>query len=224
MLPFKMRQETPMEKYRANTWDTKEPETIAWIDSFSGNKSDAFLDIGANVGVYSLYCAQKYPNMSVFAIEPSTYNFESLLINTRENRFYNLYPWQIGISDKIGVMRFRDADCMPGTSGGQCGEKGYEIPVTTIDALVEWHSKTEGWYVKIDIDGQELAVVKGMRRSIPFIKSILVEVHKANKDSIVDRLIVAGFTINNRFNSMSPHSRERRETEGIDAENIVFTR
>jgi hypothetical protein len=37
-------------------------------------------------------------------------------------------------------------------------------------------------------------------------------------------LTAAGFTTDNRFNSMTPHSRERRAKEGIDAENIVFTR
>ncbi len=222
--PFKMRVETDMERYRWMTWDRKEPETIAWIDSFSGDKSDAFIDVGANVGVYSLYCAHKYPNMSIFAIEPSTYNFESLLINTRENRLYNLYPWQIGISDKIGKMRFKDADCMPGASGGQCGKDGHEISVTTMDALIAWHSKTEGWYVKIDSDGQELAVVRGMVRSLPVVKSALIEVSKTSKAPIVDIMTVAGFTVNNHFNHMSPHSRERREAEGIDAKNIVFMR
>lgn len=41
--------------YRAQTLLTKEPDTIEWIDTFQ--KDDVLWDIGANVGVYSLYAA-----------------------------------------------------------------------------------------------------------------------------------------------------------------------
>jgi len=42
-----------MSEFRVRTIYTKEPETIEWIKSFS--KSDVFLDVGANIGIYSLY-------------------------------------------------------------------------------------------------------------------------------------------------------------------------
>ena len=40
-------------RYRANTFSTKEPETLAWIDTYGSN--GVFFDIGANVGLYSIY-------------------------------------------------------------------------------------------------------------------------------------------------------------------------
>jgi len=43
--------------FRANTLLTKEPETIAWIDTFE--PGETLWDIGANVGVYSLYAGLK---------------------------------------------------------------------------------------------------------------------------------------------------------------------
>ena len=39
--------------YRADTFSQKEPETLAWIDTFQ--KNSVFWDIGANVGLYSIY-------------------------------------------------------------------------------------------------------------------------------------------------------------------------
>src|SRR6516225_6500482 len=41
--------------WRARTLLAKEPETIEWIDSFRAG--DVFWDVGANVGLYSLYAA-----------------------------------------------------------------------------------------------------------------------------------------------------------------------
>ena len=43
--------------YRTETFSTKEPETLEWIDNFKKNK--VFWDIGANIGLYSCYAAKK---------------------------------------------------------------------------------------------------------------------------------------------------------------------
>ena len=44
-------------KHRVNTFFTKEPETLEWINTFDENS--VFFDIGANVGLYSCYAAKK---------------------------------------------------------------------------------------------------------------------------------------------------------------------
>lgn len=44
-------------RWKAETYFTKEPETIEWIDTF--NEGDIFFDIGANIGLYSIYAAKK---------------------------------------------------------------------------------------------------------------------------------------------------------------------
>jgi hypothetical protein len=43
--------------WRAETLLTKEPETIEWIETF--NEESVFWDVGANIGVYSLYAAAR---------------------------------------------------------------------------------------------------------------------------------------------------------------------
>jgi len=100
--PFKMRVETDMERYRYTTWDTKEPETIAWIDSF--NPHDVFFDVGANVGVYSLYAASRYPWMEIAAFEPMGITFDSLQHNAEKlNEFYNIHCWNRAIGNRVGL-------------------------------------------------------------------------------------------------------------------------
>lgn len=68
-------------EWRARTLLTKEPETIRWIDGFS--PGDTFWDIGANVGVYSLYAAKR--GARVLSFEPSPGNYYLLSRNIEIN-------------------------------------------------------------------------------------------------------------------------------------------
>ena len=55
-------------KFRVNTFYSKEPETLEWIDSFE--KESCFWDIGANIGLYSVYCGVK-KNAEIFFTNPN---------------------------------------------------------------------------------------------------------------------------------------------------------
>lgn len=68
--------------WRAKTFSSKEPETLEWIDSFL--EGSILWDIGANIGLYSLYAAKKM-NCRVWAFEPSVFNLELLARNIYEN-------------------------------------------------------------------------------------------------------------------------------------------
>ena len=217
-LPFKMRIDTPMEKYRAETFWTKEPETIEWIKSF--NHNDVFFDVGANVGVYSLFSASLYPEMTIWAFEPMKANYAALIQNIEMNRYHNIKAFRQAIGNRTGWVDLDRGDGARGESGAQVTDREGRTWIASIDDLRAAHPD----HVKIDIDGQELEVAKGMKRTLPDIKSILIEVSTVSKGPIMDILTAAGFMTDNRFNAMTPHSSDRRAAEGIDAENIVFTR
>ena len=55
---FKLRANNWITKYRFDTFENKEPETLKWID-INLRENDVFFDIGANIGIYSLYAASK---------------------------------------------------------------------------------------------------------------------------------------------------------------------
>ena len=87
-----------LSNYRADSFSTKEPETLEWIDSIPDGS--VVWDIGANVGLYSCYAAKQ--GVKVFAFEPSVFNLEIL----SRNIFLNNLTEQVTIvplplSDKL---------------------------------------------------------------------------------------------------------------------------
>jgi FkbM family methyltransferase len=76
---------------RAATFATKEPETLAWIDSIP--RGSVLWDVGANVGLYSCYAA-KARDCRVISFEPSVFNLELLARNV----FLN------GLTDRVTIM------------------------------------------------------------------------------------------------------------------------
>ena len=99
--------------YRTRTLATKEPETIAWIDSFA--PGDVLWDIGANLGVYSVYAARKDPTAQVVSFEPSVFNLELLARNIDANNVSDrvvIVP--LPLSDREQIADFGMSNVMHG--------------------------------------------------------------------------------------------------------------
>ena len=77
-------------RFRAETFSTKEPETLEWIEGFSDRS--ILWDVGANVGLYSIYAAKN--GHRVLAIEPSVFNLELLARNISIN----------SVADRVTVL------------------------------------------------------------------------------------------------------------------------
>ena len=74
-----------LSEYRVITFFTKEPETLEWIDNFEKKENLIFWDIGANIGLYSIYNALKNENSSTISFEPSSSNYRILSRNISIN-------------------------------------------------------------------------------------------------------------------------------------------
>ena len=84
--------------FRAKSLFSKEPITIEWIRSFENNS--IFYDVGANVGMYSIFAAI-VSHSKVFSFEPEANNFQTLMENIILNNLSGkIIPYPIGISDE----------------------------------------------------------------------------------------------------------------------------
>jgi len=223
-IPFRVQQTTALEKWRVETFWDKEPETINWISCF--RPGDTFLDIGANIGLYSLYAAKR--GAVVTAIEPHKANFNALALNTRLlNRALGVRTIWAAVGAERGTVHFQYDECSAGCTGGQIERS--EDPKTpiycwTVDALSETYGPFD--HIKIDVDGLEKDIVAGMAMNLSRMdfSSCLIEVGPDDKDFIIDRFEEAGYSLDSPLNFVVPHSRFRRAEEGIDVENLIFVR
>ena len=176
-----------LNRYRHKTFFTKEPETLTWIDSFE--ESAVFYDIGANVGLYSIYAAIK-KDVQVFSFEPSFFNLEFLARNIYINQLtdrISIFP--VALNDKVSISNFQ----LTSTEWGgalSTFEKGFDDSGNKIqskfiyntigfdlDHLVEVTKIPFPEYVKIDVDGLEHFIIGGAQNVIKKAKSVLIEIN-----------------------------------------------
>ena len=186
----------PLSRKRARSFESKEPETLNWIESFKVN--DTFMDIGANIGIYSLYAAKR--GHKVVAFEPESQNFALLQRNISLNNLDN-YISLFGISlysklliSELNISRgkefveygsSRNSFNTPTTEDGETF-----IPVRkqgslgiTLDYFID-NFDFKPTHIKIDVDGLEENILLGSKSllSKKFLKSILVELSPYNKN------------------------------------------
>ena len=195
-------------QWRADSFSTKEPETLKWIDEIP--KGSVIWDIGANVGIYSLYAAKKR-SCKVFAFEPSIFNLELLARNIFLNRLTDsitIVP--LPLSDKLAISHLNMTSTAWGGAmstfnesyghDGNAMEKIFVIPTLglSMSDATNLLKIPQPDYIKMDVDGIEHLILKGGMQVIAKAKGILIEINdefKVQADEATICLIKAGFTL-----------------------------
>ena len=197
----------------------KEPDTVEWVESMK--PGDTFYDIGANVGAYSLIAAKAFGGrVKVLAFEPAFLNFTQLCKNVALNQCQDsVTPLSIALSDKTSLDSFNYHDLIPGGSLHTLGEaidyKGDRFePVLKqtvlsfkTDDLITQFNLPRPTHIKIDVDGIEFAVLKGMDQTLSdgTLRSIVVELEAGDgEQQITDYLVQKGFRLDARHGRLTP--------------------
>ena len=232
-LSIAIRISTPNEHHRADTYATKEPETIEWLRE-NLRDGDVFYDVGANIGLYSLYAAKLRPACRVFAFEPESHNFGSLCGNLLLNRVENVTPCFFPLSSHEAIAPFYVYDLRPGGALHSLGRPsslrdGPPLLKTgaitaTIDALVSRHGLPAPNLLKLDVDGNEEEILDGAAAVLASgsLRSILVEAtwrddHKGALSWAESKLGPYGYRLNGK-------SAWSIELNGLRSSNLIFVR
>lgn len=173
--------------WRATTFSTKEPETLEWIDSLE--EGAVFWDIGANVGLYSIYAA-KTKSCRVYAFEPSVFNLELLARNVWLNRLTDLITLiPLPLTEKLSVSKFTMSSMDWGGAlstfaaefdhNGAPLNKLFEFKALGIsmqDAVGALEISRPD-YIKMDVDGIEHLILRGGSSVISGVKQVLIEIN-----------------------------------------------
>ncbi len=227
------------ELFRYLTFFTKEEGTLQWL-SETITDGDVFVDIGANIGIYSLYAAKLGKKIKVFSFEPHKPNFITLIQNVVDNQLQDVVsPIAIALGDSNDIIKLNYPSLVSGSSGSQLGHKKapgedrefkpeFEeiVPAMTLSELVERGVLPTPTVIKIDVDGNEIKIINGMAKILTSAnkpKSIQVELNVGEQADIAAALEKFGYKLQNRhFTLNGKAALERGEKLENIAHNAVF--
>lgn len=149
-----------------------------FLDSIA-HKYARVLDIGANIGVYTVFFARRIKKVDAF--EPDPKLVKLIGKNLEINRLKNVHVHEMCIGEKTGFVWFEPSG-KSNTGVGHISEnnsQGIEVHCTSIDDFVG-QQIMEPMLIKMDIEGAEWLAIQGAEktfRDLRFPLSILMEIH-----------------------------------------------
>lgn len=198
-------------RVRALTFSEKEPKTLEWIDGFQ--PGTVLWDVGANLGLYTLYAALRHPEVTVYAFEPSVFNLELLarnvVLNGLEERV-TIVPLPLNDTSGTGALNMSmtawgGAMSTFGRTHGHDGQAleavfSYRVPSCTLDEVSSFFRIPQPEALKMDVDGIEHWILKGGKETLrsPNLKTLLIEVNDnfaEQRDTVKSLLEEAGWQL-----------------------------
>lgn len=197
-----------MTAWRVKTLFEKEPDTIRWIEQMEPGST--LVDIGANVGMYSVFSAI-VRTVKVFAFEPESQNYALLNANIADNGLSEqVLAFPLALSDSMQLDRLYLSEFSGGGSCHSFAEKvGFDLKPrkaafaqgafsVTLDQLVDSGAIPVPDYIKLDVDGIEHKVLAGARKTLANVgvKGLIVELntHLEEHNAVIEMLQSVGFT------------------------------
>lgn len=226
-----MDQQDELSIWRYESFYDKEPETIKWLEFFATSEMPLnFLDVGANIGMYSLYFLSIVKDKTVICVEPFEKNFELLTRNLSLNNYLNrAQVIRNPLSNEIKGGRSVVSDMRPGGSGYKLieSDNGYQesnnVQVLDIDSIL--YPFDQKYILKIDTDGNDFEILQGGIKSFKSgcIVSVLIEASQGVQNQISDYLETFNLIYDSRFNDLSSHSDRRRIAANKNERNRIYT-
>jgi FkbM family methyltransferase len=226
-LPFRIYTDGELPQWRTESFYTKEPETIAWLNFFS-LKTEYLVDVGANIGIYSLYWLSKDIKNFCISCEPFSANSRMLRKNLELNNYQSRCLIVCNpLSQNVQVVTAINEDKRIGSSGYKIEtipDRSREmINTQTIDALLEKIEKP--CILKIDTDGFDFEILKGGIQSLSQQKiiSVLIESSEREHRHIEYFLSQKNLVRDVTFENLENHSDVRRISKGKIERNRVYS-
>jgi FkbM family methyltransferase len=162
------------------------------------------VDIGANVGIYSLAAAKLRPDLCIHAFEPNPYAFARLRVHKHLNNLPNLIEHPVGVNNKTTTTQLTwvvkpHGNISSGAGIGRPEITDMEMALVRVEALDgSGLASTLGPrpLVKIDVEGAEVVVLAGMKEILTLGPDIIIETfHEDACAAINDALFRQGYAV-----------------------------
>ena len=155
----------------------REPQSTEVIKKII-TKDDVVLDVGANIGYYSLLMKKA---KKVYALEPASKNYKNLELNILINKCKNIIPKNMGLGDINGTAVLNlSKRCNLNSINAKINSVGSEkITIMTLDNFAKSIPETPT-FVRMDVEGYEAKIIKGMSNTLKNSKKglkLFIEFH-----------------------------------------------
>lgn len=203
---------------RLRVWATRfeeiEPELLDMIDAMPAGS--VFYDIGASIGLFSLYAAKRR-NARIVAFEAEAQNYATLELNHWLNRSQLAEPMtalNLALSDTAGLGHIHARSYGAGEHGkildqaiSQDTKESFQaahvqsVLKLPLDQVVSVCGLPAPNVMKIDVDGAEAAVLRGAQRTLadPALHTVFIELSELSDTDEAKALQAHGFRLAERF-------------------------
>lgn len=176
-------------------------DEIYRFDGIDPRSVQTVVDMGANIGLASLFLQARYPAARLVCVEPVRANTELIRVNAAQNGFdwiveraaiagtsgtVTLHPneWWSSSTTTAGVAEYREGN--PGRLEKVLAMPPEEVEAVTVEQLMDRHGLDQVDILKLDVEGAEADVFAQDTSWLERVRVLIVEIH----DKYVDRAAI----------------------------------
>ena len=127
-------------------------------------KIKSILDLGAHWGDSSIYYALKYPEATIYAVEPTLENYKRLEKNSAQ--FTNIVPVQVALGESFGMTKMYVSDSSLGNSFSKrsISDESVEVETHTLEDFCRKAGIEKFDLIKFDIEGAESVIFSDIKQ------------------------------------------------------------
>lgn len=183
-------------KTRSNSTDL-DTFSLIWLlkeynkHGFKIQKNDIIIDIGAHIGIFSLYASQNCTDGKILCYEPSTENYELLQHNISKNKLNNIFPNNSAVSNTNDTVTLYINSDNTANSIYDFTSKSIQVKSQTLQNIFDSNKLNVCDYLKLDCEGAEYDIIESLPDEyFKKIKQIYIEYHFSDlKSDMLENMI-----------------------------------
>lgn len=154
------------------------------------------IDIGAHVGMFSIYCAVLNPSVKIFAYEPDENNFAAMKDNLQDNNVKSVVAKNVAVGGVVGTRSLflsRDShnhSLLSAEAAGDFSGEEKMVNVVTLERILEQNRLSRLSLVKMDCEGAEFEILENLSAAVfATVENFYVECHRYTFEMNPARLV-----------------------------------
>jgi FkbM family methyltransferase len=161
------------------------------------NEKVTIIDVGAHIGMSTLYIKMLCPNAKVICFEPNPYTFDILKKNIQENGLKDIILVNKALSDHVGqAILFGELDGITADTRGNSiistwGVRANTEEITVATTKLSEYITEDIYFLKMDLEGAETIIIPEIGDKIKKINYAVIDLHAvgAQGEEELDRLV-----------------------------------